>query len=511
MMPSSTLLCGLQVAVARMPRVPYVPQDVPGSIADEIRARRGSGLLPLDRTLLHAPPIAAGWSKLLGAVRTGSTLEDDLRELIILRVAARNKASFIWIHHEELARAAGVTAEQITRVGDVQTPLPLPDIRTTSVGPSGLSAAEVAVLHLADEMTSNVHIQDSTFVLMRTAFFVAGIGQDEASLDRKVVEAVATCATYNMTSRFLVALNVDDRADIPCPVPGMEPSSLPLTSLRFSPNPPSPSADLGRIRLPDGAIIATKVYFRDMQAPWIVLVNSLLTNLTMWDAVQPALSAHYNVLAYDQRGHGRSSVHSSPCTIESLADDVAHILDHFGIAQAHAVIGASQGGATALAFALRHGDRAARIVACDTQPASPETNKGAWDERIALARAEGMSKLAEVTIPRWFGPGSAISDAVRARVRHMVASTNLSGFVKVARALQDYDLVAQGLVEKLRSKPTLLVAGSADGVLPDRLAELASDVGSRDVVFRAVDRAGHLPMCDQPKAWVEVVLPWLTK
>ena len=67
-----------------MPRVPYVPQDVPGEVADEIRTRRGTeGLLPLDRTLLHAPPIAAGWSKLLGAVRTAGTLEDDLREPIV--------------------------------------------------------------------------------------------------------------------------------------------------------------------------------------------------------------------------------------------------------------------------------------------------------------------------------------------------------------------------------------------------------------------------------------------
>ena len=431
----------------------------------------------------------------------------------ILRVAARNKASFIWIHHEELARAAGVTTEQITLIGDIQTPLPLPDLRPTSVGPSGLSAAQVAVLHLADEMTSNVQVQNSTFMLMRTTFFMAGVGQDEASLNRKMVEAVSTCATYNMTSRFLIALNVDDRADIPCPVPGLAPSpSLPLTPSPRIPNPPSPSPDVGRIRLPDGAIIATKVYFRDMQSPWVVLVNSLLKNFTMWDAVQPALSAHYNVLAYDQRGHGCSRVHVAPCTIESLADDIAHILDHFGIARAHAVIGASQGGATALAFALRHGDRAARIVACGTQPASPETNKAAWEERIALARAEGMSKLAEVTVSRWFGPGTSISEAVRARVHHMVASTNFSGFEKGARALQEYDLLAQGLVEALRSKPALLVAGSADGVLPDRLAKLASDVSSPDTVeFRAVDGAGHLPMCDQPKAWVDIVLPWLMK
>ncbi len=144
-----------------------------------------------------------------------------------------------------------------------------------------------------------MHVQDSTFMLMRTAFFVAGVGQDEATLDRKVVEGVFTCATYNMTSRFLIALDVDDRADISCPLPGLTPCSLPLSPLRFAPSPPSPSPYLGRIRLPDGAIIATKVYSRDMQAPWIDLINSLLTNLTMRDAVQPALSAHYNGLAYE--------------------------------------------------------------------------------------------------------------------------------------------------------------------------------------------------------------------
>ena len=65
-------------------RVPGVPADTPGPIADEIRARRGSrGLSPLDTMLLNAPPIAAGWSNLLGAIRTGSTLEDDLREIMV--------------------------------------------------------------------------------------------------------------------------------------------------------------------------------------------------------------------------------------------------------------------------------------------------------------------------------------------------------------------------------------------------------------------------------------------
>lgn len=67
-----------------MPRIPYVAADLPGPIADAIRVRRGDrGLTPLDRALLQAPPIAEGWSKLLGAVRTGSSLQDDLREIMV--------------------------------------------------------------------------------------------------------------------------------------------------------------------------------------------------------------------------------------------------------------------------------------------------------------------------------------------------------------------------------------------------------------------------------------------
>jgi hypothetical protein len=33
--------------------------------------------------LLNAQPIAEGWNKLLGAVRTGSSLQDDLREIMV--------------------------------------------------------------------------------------------------------------------------------------------------------------------------------------------------------------------------------------------------------------------------------------------------------------------------------------------------------------------------------------------------------------------------------------------
>lgn len=68
-----------------MPRVPYVyPAPGTSPIADAIRQRRGErGLTPLDGMLLNAPSIAEGWNKLLGGIRTGSTLQDDLREIMV--------------------------------------------------------------------------------------------------------------------------------------------------------------------------------------------------------------------------------------------------------------------------------------------------------------------------------------------------------------------------------------------------------------------------------------------
>lgn len=420
-------------------------------------------------------------------------------------MAARNRAAFEWIHHEHVATSAGVTNEQLTRIGDVQAPLS----QLTSAGPGQLSDLQAAALRLADAMTTTVQVPETTFSELRNALAKGDNDKAESeATNRKMTEAVATCATYNMVSRFLVALDIDERADKPCPVPG-------LSEAEATPRPtPYPhgsggaegAGGRGYVQVGQGVNLATRVHFHSMQAPWLVLVNSLMTNLTMWDAVVPTLSGHFNIVTYDQRGHGNSSIPAEPCTVEVLADDVAAVLDGLGIDKAHAVVGVSQGGATALTFALRHGQRASRIVACDTQAVSPEANRAAWDERIALAHKEGMESLAQATVPRWYGPGSGASDEVRRKTHAMVASTSVEGFEKGARALQGYDLVSQGLIEQLKKQPTLLVAGSADGKLPETLQKLATDASA---TFQKIPDAGHLPMCDQPKAWLDAVLPWL--
>ena len=114
----------------------------------------------------------------------------------------------------------------------------------------------------------------------------------------------------------------------------------------------------------------------DPSAPWLVFSNSLLTNLSLWDTLLPYFLAPqspsttpptprtYNLLLYDQRGHGLSPVPLTPCTINQLASDIATILSHLNIPQVHSVIGVSQGGATALAFGSMYPSKMKSVIAC---------------------------------------------------------------------------------------------------------------------------------------------------
>ena len=197
--------------------------------------------------------------------------------------------------------------------------------------------------------------------------------------------------------------------------------------------------------------------------------------------------------------------------MEDLADDIKIVMDYFKVDKAHAIIGVSQGGAATLQFALKYPHMVDRVVVCDTQSRTPEGNIKAWDDRIELARKEGMRKLAEATATRWFPPGSPWANDEW--ILGMIENTPIEGFITGARALQSYDLISQGL---LRSKvKTLLMAGELDagGKIAEGLKMLreawVGDGEGGDVRFVELEGCGHLPMVDGWRVWIREVKKFL--
>lgn len=185
-----------------MPRLAYTPVDIddPADLVQAIRTRRGGKLLNLDRMLLHSPAFARGWNGLLGAVRNDLDLDPLLRELAICAVALLNHAAYEFAHHAPEFLAAGGTAEQLLALAHVSQAVDNAEL---------FSPAQRVTLAIAYEMTRRVKVNEAYFAAARAAM-----------PPQQVVELVGVIATYNMVSRFLVALGIDLEAPSQAPQAG---------------------------------------------------------------------------------------------------------------------------------------------------------------------------------------------------------------------------------------------------------------------------------------------------
>jgi len=231
-------------------------------------------------------------------------------------------------------------------------------------------------------------------------------------------------------------------------------------------------------------------------APWIVLSNSLATNLAMWEDQVKALKHSFQLLRYDQRGHGRSEATPGRYSFGILIADAISLLDALAIKRGH-WIGLSMGGATGVGIARRRPDLIERLVVCDTTCASTPASAQQWEERIAVANQDGMDALVEPTVSRWFPEAArAMKAPYIDKVRQMIRTTPVDGFVGCAAALADYDLRPD--LAKIK-QPVLFLVGDQDGTNPPAMRALRKTLpSSRFVELRG---AGHISNLDQPDAF----------
>ena len=235
----------------------------------------------------------------------------------------------------------------------------------------------------------------------------------------------------------------------------------------------------------------------------LVLVNSLGTDLGMWDGQAPALAERFRLVRYDLRGHGRSDAPPGPYTIEAFGADLAGLMDGLGIGRAH-VCGLSLGGMVAMWLSIHRPERVERTVLAGT--AARIGTAALWEERAEAVRAGGMEAVAGTVIDRFFtAPFRDRRPDVVKGFREALTSTRPAGYVGSCLALRDADLRAEvGAI----AAPVLVVVGAGDVATPPSDAESLHEgiPGSRLVVLRD---AGHLCNVEQPELFNAAVLEFL--
>ena len=99
----------------------------------------------------------------------------------------------------------------------------------------------------------------------------------------------------------------------------------------------------------------------------VVLIHGLGANLAFWywGAARP-IARRARVVAYDLRGHGRSTMPERGYRLTDMCRDLDRLLDSQGIERAH-IVGHSFGARVALAYAGAHPDRVRTVTVADTQ------------------------------------------------------------------------------------------------------------------------------------------------
>jgi len=251
--------------------------------------------------------------------------------------------------------------------------------------------------------------------------------------------------------------------------------------------------------MPYAPVCGLKMYYElhsQASGETLVLLNGALDTIDSdWSKHLPAFAARGRVLAYDHRGHGRTSAAPTPfSSYDLLVGDLVALLDMLEIARAH-FCGFSDGAITLLYFARQHPERVRSLILAGAQ----YTN----DQRALALLAKMTPERIAARLPKW---------AARLAVLH--DTHHAPGYwQQLMRQMQPLwpvqpDLTLEQLAEI--AVPTLLIAGERDG-----FGHIDQQVAMRRAIPHAelciLPVAGHDVLNDQPEMFRLAALDFLRR
>jgi 4-carboxymuconolactone decarboxylase len=140
-----------------MSRIPLASIDEQPEPIRQWMARRGN--LNVFRLLANAPQVFAGWTQMVDELFDSPTFSLRMREVVILRVAHLQGSRYELAQHTGIARAAGLTEQQIDAILD-----------DGDLDAAGFSDTERTALDVTTELCGTHQLSDDSFAAAQAAF-----------------------------------------------------------------------------------------------------------------------------------------------------------------------------------------------------------------------------------------------------------------------------------------------------------------------------------------------------
>lgn len=240
----------------------------------------------------------------------------------------------------------------------------------------------------------------------------------------------------------------------------------------------------------------------------IVLIHGLAGDHTAWRPQLDALRDRYRVIAFDNRGAGRSTQLDEPISTEDMARDTLQLMDHLRIDRAH-VIGRSMGGAIGQHMALLAPERVHTLVMCASfaklDPLGRRTLKnmrevlewsGSW---AAYARHAAPYFLS----PEFFNTHQELVEQIEGLIG---GETRLhAAYVRANEACLAHDTLDR--VGDIRC-PTLILAGALDPVCSMTATRWMIERMPK-AEFTMSEKGSHFFLIEERERFMGVLSDWL--
>ncbi len=236
----------------------------------------------------------------------------------------------------------------------------------------------------------------------------------------------------------------------------------------------------------------------------ILFINSLGSDLRLWDPLLQLLPRNVRAIRFDKPGHGLSEPRPAPYRMDSLVDDALAVLDAAGVRSAP-VVGVSIGGMIALGMTAAAPERVEALVLLDTGPVIGDADL--WNGRIETVGRDGLSAMADGILERWFAPSFREQNPSFPLWRTMLLRTSSEGYAGCCAAIRDADLTDAA---RSVSVSALCVAGSEDKSTPPELVQSLAQM-LPDATYVEIEGSGHLPCADAPELVAQHIGTFLTR
>ena len=252
------------------------------------------------------------------------------------------------------------------------------------------------------------------------------------------------------------------------------------------------------------------ISFEDSGPRWgvpVVFIHGFPFDRAMWEPQVREVSKNRRVLAYDVRGHGRSTAGDGQYSMELFVDDLVMLLDHLKVERA-VLCGLSMGGYIALRAAERQPERLSGLVLCDTK-SGPDTDEARIKRAATIfaVKKYGVPKFANEFIKAVLTEKTLkTKPAVVGSLLNSILGNSplgISGALLAMAARTD----TTAALAKLTA-PALILVGEQDKITPPSASEAMLKALPK-AAMHVIPGAAHISNLENPAVFNEKLLAFL--